>query len=560
MISLLKIKNFAIIENIELNFTKGLNVLTGETGAGKTILINAIKLILGNRASADLVRHGTNEAELQAVFNITNYPEVLAELQVAGIETDSELIIRRIITSKGQSKIFINDNSVTLALLLKITPSLMDICSQFENRTLFLPENQIKLLDNYCKNYEKVNTFKEYYNNITDIKRKLKELAQLDEEKEKKLDYYKFQLGEIQAVSPKKDEDLDLEKEMQELNQNKLFSELAENAKYTFFESDNSVITKLEELLEKVSKIFDMSKDPQMADRKDRISEALGILNNLGKDFLSFKKTVNYSPQRREQIVIRLEKLSKLKRKYGEGSLKVVFDKIEVLKSEILKMENTDEIKRKLQHELKQISSKAEVLGKELHEIRVKSAKNISKKITEQLQDLNMKGAILQIIVDFNQEKLTALGYDDVSFSFAPNKGEPFNLLSKIASGGELSRVTLAIHNVLTKENSEKIYIFDEVDTGIGGDTGRLVGRKLKEISREHQVICITHLPQVAVFGDSHILLSKEENNERVTTKSSQLDTTIKRIEEIARMLTGNSKKKEALDHAEVLLKDALKD
>jgi DNA repair protein RecN (Recombination protein N) len=555
MITTLKIKNFAIIENIEINFSKGLNVLTGETGAGKSILIKAIKLLLGARSSTGVVRNGTKEADLQAIFDVTGFPEIISILKESGIEMeDRELIIRRVINN-NQSKIYLNDEISTLNLLNRITPFLMDICSQFENRTLFLPENQLNLLDAHSNNDENVSAFKIFYRDILKVKNELKELESSEREKADRLDFCQFQLGELTKINPKKGEDLLLEEELIGIDSNKALVEFANEARDAFFNDESSIITQIETLKNKMSKIKNIEQIPFLANKKEKLNEFVDSLESFGKDFLSYRKTLTYDTERRAQVVGRLDVLRSIKKKFN-GSLDLVIEKKNALSNEVKKLESLENVRNELNAQLIKLQVQAKKLGKEIHVAREKTAKIISEKITAQLQDLNMKGAVLQIKLTYNEDKLNALGFDEVEFEFAPNKGELLDSISKIASGGELSRVTLAIHNVFTKENSSKTYVFDEVDTGIGGDTAKQVGKKLKEISQNHQVICISHLAQVAVHGKTHTLLYKESSDERVTTKTKSLETKDQRIKEIARMLSGDPSIEEALEHAEVLLKE----
>lgn len=551
MLISLKIKNFIIIESIHINFAKDFTVITGETGAGKSIIIDAIKLILGGRASADLIRHGEKETELEAVFNIDKNHYIKNILKENSIDCDdSALIVRRIVNDKGQNKIIINDNNVTLSLLSKITPYLVDICSQFENQSLFSSQYQLNLIDRFSKNDAAVAEFKVLYKGIQSIQSQLKELDSKSADRENKIEYYKFQFNEIKALKLEENEDEVLENELQQLDSVKDILDLSNYAENIFYGDNESILSRLESLKSKAQKV----KIDDFNKNQETISQILSLAEDLGLEFDRLKKTYKFNPKRRDEIYSRLDSLKKLKRKYG-GSVSSVLTKFNELNSSILELENLEKIRKELAKQQNILLVKAKEIGVVLNKNRVIAAKEVSLKITKELQDLNMKGSQINIEIIHDLEDMNAAGFDLIKINFAPNKGEPFGLLEKIASGGELSRITLAIHKVLT-DSIDKTYIFDEVDTGIGGDTGKVVGRKLKEISQNNQVVCITHLAQVAIFGDKHCVLEKEDKNDRVVTTLNEIESHVKRVEEVARMLSGNKTQKEALAHSESLLKE----
>jgi DNA repair protein RecN (Recombination protein N) len=551
MLISLKIKNFIIIESISINFSNKFSVITGETGAGKSILIDAIKLVLGGRASTDTIRHGQKETELEAVFNIDKNKYIKNLLKENSIESeDSELIVRRIINDKGQSKIFINDNSVTLTLLSRITPLLVDICSQFENQSLFSSQYQLDLIDKFSKNEDKVVEFKEVYKDLQSIQSQLKDIESKSEDRESKIEYYQYQFNEIKALKLEEDEEQKLENELDQLDAVKDILELSNFAEDIFYGENGSVLSQLETLKAKSAKV----KLDGFQDHLDKVNKILELAEELGLEFDRLKKNSRFNPKRRDEIYTRLDSIKKVKKKYG-GSVDSVVVKFKELKDWISELENLEKNKKDLVKKQSLLLVKAKEIGVGLNQQRVSASGVVSDKITKELQDLNMKGAQLKIEIIHNLELINSSGFDTIKIHFAPNKGEPFGLLEKIASGGELSRITLAIHKVLT-DSISKTYIFDEVDTGIGGDTGKVVGKKLKEISTNNQVVCITHLAQVAIFGDKHCLLEKEEKNDRVVTSLKEIKSKDERVEEVARMLSGNKKQKEALAHAESLLKE----
>lgn len=549
MLVSLKIKNFIIIEKLEASFSKGLTVITGETGAGKSILISSLKLVLGGRASADVVRQGAKEAEIQATFDVSLNKHIQKVLSESDVEVENgELIVRRIINSKGQGKIYINDVTATLTLLTKITPLLLDICSQFENQSLFSPTHQLILLDRYAKTSEESIAFSSIFSQIQKIRKEMKELDAVESEREKRLDYIKYQFSEIDDAAPLVGEENSLTEELDNLSKSKDLFDIIKQIEHSFYGDDNSVISKLETIKIRITKLNLNS----LKDYEDKLEQIVSLAEEVSNGLISQKKSTKYNPARINELHDRMEELKKIKRKYG-GSLEAAVKKHSELKLEIERLENAEKIKKELkkQHDLLMIQAKK--IGLELSEKRVSAASDISSKITKELQDLEMKGAQLKIKVNFDVENLSSTGFDFIEIEFSPNKGERFGLLEKIASGGELSRVTLSIHKILTDGSENKTYIFDEVDSGIGGATGLVVGRKLKEIGSSNQVICITHLGQVAVFGQQHLQLKKKESEDRVSTSITEIETFEKRTAEVARML-GGTQTKDALNHAAELL------
>jgi DNA repair protein RecN (Recombination protein N) len=551
MLVSLKIKNFIIIESLFVNFSKDFTVITGETGAGKSILVNAIKLVLGGRASTDLIRKGETETEIEAVFNVKNNAFIKTLLKENSMTSDDDLIVRRILNESGQNRIFINDSNATLALLSRITPYLVDICSQFENQSLFSSQYQLSLVDRFSNNENLVLEFKEIYKDIQNIKYQLKDLSSLAQERETKLEYLKFQFDEIKALDLVENEDQELKNELDQMDSVKNILELTDYAEVVFYGEHGSMISQLEALKAKSLKIKTLGFQEQQV----TINKILELVEGLSSDFDKLKKSSKFNPKRRDEIHFRLESLNKIKRKFG-GSIESALKKLNELSADIENLENLESKQKELTKKKDQLFVQAKEIGSVLSKKRTKAAKDISLKITKELQDLNMKGSQLEIEITHNLEEINPSGFDVININFAPNKGEPFGLLEKIASGGELSRITLAIRKVLT-DSLDKTYIFDEVDTGLGGDAGKVVGRKLKEISKNNQIVCITHLAQVAIFGDKHCVLAKEEKKNRVATTLHEIITQKDRIEEIARMLGGDKSEKAALTHAEVLLRES---
>lgn len=547
MLISLKIKNFIIIESGVLEFSSGFSSITGETGSGKSILIKALKLVLGEKASPDIIRSGEAEAELEAVFLIKN--EKLIELLSSyGIELEeNQIIIRRVISFKG-SKNYINDKAITLNLLNKITKDLVSICSQFENHNLFDESHQLQIVDNYRLN-PFLSLYDKKYKEYQEHKKNLEEASMLLEEKDKKLDYYIFQKEELDKCSLTEKEDENLEIELTNIDQYKSLYELSKFSEHIFYNEHSSIIGQLESLSSKLSKIT----SEKIEELKEKVNIAIVTCEDIAETIKKNEKSLKYNPNRRNEIYNRIEQLKKIKKKHG-GTLENVFKKKKELEIEIEKLKDIESYYKKAQKKLNECFEELKKIGKSLYEFRMESASELSKEITKQLQELHMKGSLIDIKVIHNPESPSLNGFDSIMFMFTPNKGGKTAKLQEIASGGELSRVTLAIHKTIYDKNDYKTYIFDEVDSGVGGDTGRVIGKKLKEISENNQIVCITHLAQVAVFGSLHFKLEKCLDPEKAFTRIFRINNKEERIQEIARMLSGSVDKKEALDHAKSML------
>lgn len=533
----LKVRNFAIIENVRLNFVESFNVLTGETGAGKSLIIDAILALMG-RGSGDYVRTGCEKAEIEAIFSVN---EIIKEYSS---DEEDLLIIKKIIFSNGKSRQYLNDSFVTQSKVKEVLQKLIHVYGQSEAKDLYDTAYHTRLYDIYCDNeYLKENLKKL----IFEGRRIKKELTDLEEKEQKRLqeiDFLKFQIDEIERANISSvDEDIKLEHKRNILqNKEKILRGI--NEVYNIlYGAEGSVY----DLLSKGLKILTgiPEKDEKVEEHEKELHGMLDIVRSCADDFNDYISTLEFDGDDINDIEARLDTLNKLKRKYG-GSLDSVINYLNEAREKLEKLEHLEMEKKELVDNLNTIREKINNIATNLSQKRQKFIKDFEKNIVNQLKDLGMAKSEFRVVLNEakidNPEDMPLSGKESVEFYFASHIGEAIRPLSNVASGGELSRIMLAIKNVIPKEEKMTI-IFDEIDSGVGGKTGEMLGKKLKEIANHHQVICITHLPQVAVWADKHIKINKDETGERVKVVVSELDEE-SRVFEIARMLGGNISEK----------------
>lgn len=565
MLKSLKITNIALIEDVEISFGPKLNILSGETGAGKSIILNSLFLILGDQAKTELIRTGEEKARVHAVFDISAYPELILYLEKdLGIAMPEPLlIIDREIDSQKGSAAFINNQRVLLSTLKTLGVFLVDIHGQHQNQSLLDKSNHLKLLDKYANLEEEVKEYRLGFQKAMVLNRELKERQKKEEEKEKSEDYFRFSLKEIEKANLKEGEEEELDAELKKLS---FFEEIKNTLQESFemlFDNENSALT----LLQKTLGLFEKIKDKEL-----QIKSVLPFLqDSLLKlepvvDFLkTYKEQVSFSPQKMQEISLRLEKIRDLKAKYGK-SIGDIFLYAKNLTKELEEIEKNQEI-------IEELESNIEILRQDLAKkalkisfMRQNTAYKLEQAIEHELYFLGMEKAKIKISFDFltdpdgkvkdeqgNTYKLSKDGIERVEFLISPNLGETAKPLNKIASGGELSRIMLSIKNILRKIDPIISLVFDEVDAGIGGKTALAVGEKLKEIAQDKQALCITHLPQIACMGDNHYKVEKIEENQRTKTIIYALSDD-DRVEEISRMLSGDTLTDISLEHARQFL------
>ena len=526
MISTLHIKNIGIIDDLSINLNNGLNILTGETGAGKTLIIDSLGIISGERFSKEMIRKGEDYSFVEACI-------FMPENEIA---VDGNIIVSREIYANGRNMCKINGRMVTVNELKTFMENIIDIHGQHDNQQLLNPGTHIEYLDSFGSKEINVlkEEYKELYNKYNLLRTELKNNYGDDKEKQRKLDLLKYQYDEIEKANLKVGEDEKLEADRKIiLNSEKI----NESLNVADLEMSENAIDAINTAIRSLEKIEDL--DEKYSKNLNSLKSAYYDIQEIARDISSLRDDVFFDEEERQEIETRLDLIFSLKRKYGNTIEEILKYKEEV-ETQINQIENIDEYNNKLKEELKQITSKMCDISKKLNELRSKYAHILEEKINNELVDLEMKNAKIKIKIDFNEnEKYNSNGLDEVEIYIQTNIGEDAKPLYKIASGGEMSRIMLAIKNVLSEVDNVPVLIFDEIDTGISGIAAKSVGEKLKSISKLHQVLCVTHLASIAAKGDYNYYIHKEVKDNKTAT-SVELLNEEDTIKEIARIASGN--------------------
>ncbi len=554
MLNELSIKNFAIIDELHVCFGEGLNVISGETGAGKSIIIGAVSLLLGDRATSDMIRTQADSASVEAIFDIAGNKPLQDKIAAMGFSTGDELLVRRVISHAGKNKAFINGQMATLVNLTAVSELLINICGQHEHQVILNAENHIDILDEFGACLPVRAQYTEIYNQYQQIRTQIEKLKDLSQSREEKADLFKFQLKEIQDINPQPAEDTALADEKKVLVNFQKLSGWAANAYDLLYGEKDSIMVKLKEVQNQVKEIKKIDSNLQMSDVD--MESSFITLQETVLQLRDYSKNLFFDSERLAAIDERLELLNRLKRKHG-GSLESVFRRKREIEEYLKTVFSVDEELEKLTKEEEKVQQNLRQNALKLSQIRGQAAKKLQNAVDKEIHALNMPHAFFSVNfkkdADDAAEFFGPKGSDEVEFYLTANKGEESRPLNKIASGGELSRIILALKNVLSRTGSVSSIIFDEVDNGIGGAVAEIVGRKLKEVSANHQIVCITHLPQIACFGDKHMYVSKKVVKDRTVTSLEELDSEQK-IEEISRMLGGVNVTQKTREHAKEML------
>ncbi len=555
----LRAENYAVIDRAVAAFGPGLNLLTGETGAGKSILIDALALLLGGKASTDVVRHGAEKAVVGCVFELTPGAETILEANGIDVESD-HILLRREILANGKGRVFVNNQPATVGVLRQLAPELALVHSQGETMGSFDQAQQRTLLDRFGGLSQ--DAVAEAFAAWRATKDKLEELQSAEQDRLRMADLWRFQSKEIeQAALTAEDEDLQLEAEKRVLaNAEKLYT-AAMSAHESLYESENSAETTLGAALKNLEELARY--DARFQAPAQQLAAAKAIVEDVDAEVRDFADNINAAPGRLEEIEDRLAALDRLKRKYGQTLAEVIAFGTDAA-GKLAEIENRDALVVELQAKEAQDAAAYRAAAAQLSAGRAEAAKKLEKLAEAQINDLAMSTRFrIQITSDQTPSSWTAHGWDQVECLIATNAGEPLKPLHEIASGGEMSRVMLALKVTVEeaaggagrrkKSPLPRTLVFDEIDIGIGGRAAEAVGRKLKTLSRGQQVLCITHLPQIAAFGDQHFLIEKTEKRGRTQTEVRRMEDT-ERTQEIARMLSGAKLTETSLKHAEHLL------
>lgn len=562
MLTHLIIRNFAIIEYLEIPFKSGFTVLTGETGAGKSIIIDALNLILGGRATAEVIRTDEDEAVVEAIFELGDATRnrIAAWLDAQGMEAGRELIIRRIVSRSGRNKVFVNGSLTTVTALADITRGLVDISGQHEHYSLLRADEHIDLLDAFAILKPQVDIMAGAFEEVSRLRRTLRDLRENVRERLNRIDFLRYQLEEINAAKLQSGEEETLAQELATLQNAEKIVDSVQGALSLTYEQDGSAVEILSQsigLLEKISPFH-----PAVEALAVRLEEGRIIAEEVSRELAHLGSTLELDPNRLDTLIERQEAIKKLRRKHG-ATVAEILDTGRGMTKELHDLENAEERGQEIETALSAAEHKAWKIAAELSKARRLAALALTGRIEAELADLNM--ARTTFLVDFQpvdvpstpdedpSARLSVRGFDRVEFLLAPNPGEAPKPLSKIASGGELSRIMLAIKSVLMERDSVETYVFDEVDTGIGGSTADVVGEKIRRTADGHQVLCITHLPQIASRSDHHYMVEKILVEDRTQSTIRPLDEE-ERVEEIARMLGGARVTTKTRDAARELL------
>lgn len=559
----LKVQNFAIIENINLHFKKGLNILSGETGAGKSVLLKSLTLLMGEKADSETVRAECESATVEGSFDISDRTDIREHLSQLGIELDDEdiLVVRRVISSQGKSRVYINGCLSTLNTLQNIvsplieltghkTP-LIELTSQHENKNLMSKAYHLEILDYYIGVAEKKFKYRKGFERYQQIQEDIINLEEKNRTQAQRIDFLKYQKVEIEALNLRPGEEQLLENEYQRIKNASKIAEFMGDVESGLFGDDDSALVRIHRILQKSSEFSNY--DAHLKKLFEPLAQSKALLEELVYDIRGYAKNLNADPEGLNQLEERMNQLRQLQKKYG-ATVEDILKAHVLITQELETLENSDQILEDLKKEKAQLLSELQNLAQDLHKRRTSGAELLSKSVNDELKDLNMKG--VQLFVDvLKLETLSYNGLTDTEFKIQSSPKEPPRTITKFASGGELSRILLSLKKVVGYNDLPRTYLFDEVDAGVSGQTAEKVGKKLKSISKGQQVICVTHLAQVAAFADSHFLIDKKMS--KGSAQMSVVELTQKdREQEIARLISGEKITKTSLEHAKELLKE----
>ena len=559
MLSLIKIKNIALIDELSIEFGSNLNLLTGETGSGKSILVDSLGALIGERVSTDLIKEGEEKAQIEGLFSIAANSKLTEIFEESGVELENkentELIIRREISSLGRNRIFVNNQLVTLGFLKKVGTFLGDIHGQGEQTTLFSPANHIDILDKYASLEKERAKLAEKFHQLKEVKRELENLKEDESQKLQLLDILKFQVDEINKGNIEPDEDEKLEEEKKLLSNTEKLSNLSDDSYKLLYENENAVVASLQKIELKVAELADF--ESRFKEYNEGLQNAKAVLEDLSFTLRDFGNSLQFSPERLEEIENRLAEISRLKKKYG-GTINDVLAHLEESQKRLETIETAELKEKELIKKTVEIQKEYLNIAKDLNKKRKAAAKKLEKHVETDLKAVALDKAEFIVKFDTSNEltddNFTVKGFEKIEFYFSANPGESPKPLSKVASGGEASRLMLILKTAVNMNDFEKTVVFDEVDAGVGGRVAEAVGKKLKQLSKTQQIICVTHQPQVAALADHHYLVEKATKSKKTFVAIRKLNKQ-NRVKEIARMLAGENITETAQKHAQELIK-----
>jgi DNA repair protein RecN (Recombination protein N) len=558
----LKVSHFAIIENLHIQFRQGLNILSGETGAGKSVLLKSLGLLMGQKGSTESIRVGATQASIEGSFDLSARPDLLEKLNELGIEVDENVLVVRRVLAEDKSRVYLNGTISTLNSLRDIVAPLIEVAGhsaplieltgQHENRNLLSKAYHLDLLDQYTGGWDLRLKYSAKYQRFHQIDREIQELEKNSQAKAQRLDFLIFQRDEIKNLELSGEADADIETEVKKLKNATRISNFVDAAEGALYTDDDSATHRLNVVIKKFQEMTAV--DASLAAPAEGLEQAKSLIEDVVYNLRQYASKIEMDPSRMETLESRLSDLRKLQKKYGP-TVDEILQALEKIEVEISILENSDEKIEDLRKEKISLHKELTKMASELHTRRENGAKTLSKSVNAELTDLNMKGVTFHVSIEKSNE-LQAAGFSEVEFMSQASSKDPHRPLAKFASGGELSRILLSLKRVVGASLQPRTYLFDEVDTGVSGPTAEKVGRKLKSIAKGQQVICVTHLPQVAAFGDAHFFIQKSPQRGSVTMEVSELKQK-DRVNEIARLISGEKITKTSLAHAEQLLTEA---
>ncbi len=549
------VENYAVVERLRVPFHAGLNLLTGETGSGKSIVVDALGLLLGARASADMIRTGESRARVAGIFDVRDQGSARRILEPAGLEVeDGELLIEREILTNGKSRAFVGSRPVSAALLRDLASCLAEIHGQHDQQLLFSPDAQRDMLDAFAGNRDLLQRVAAVYGEWRASAAELEDLERTEQEKLRLLDLWQFQRKEIEAVAPQPEEEGALENERRVLQNVQRLEESAATAYSAVYDSEESAVSRVRTALKRVDELCRI--DRSMEGLREHLKAADLSLQEAAYGLRDYLGGLEANPGRLDEIENRLASIDRLKRKYGQSAAEIL-EFLENTVRQIAAVEHSGERMEELRRAKERLAAEYQSLAADLHNRRGAAARRLEKRVEGELAQLAMERTVFR--VEMTQASWSANGSDRVDFLVSPNVGEEPRPLDKVASGGEISRLALALKTCLAAPKKSagdavRTLVFDEVDAGVGGSAAEGVGRRLKKLSAANQVLCVTHLPQIASFADSHYRVEKRESGGRTIAVLEELDAE-GRKREIGRMLSGQKLTPEALKQAEQLIK-----
>jgi DNA repair protein RecN (Recombination protein N) len=563
MLSLLKIKNIALIDELQLEFSHGLNLLTGETGSGKSIIVDSLGALTGDRISSDLIKEGEKTAQIEGLFSLASNANLHEIFYESGVEIEDaneiDLIVRRELAASGRNRIFVNNQLVTGNFLRRIGAYLVDIHGQGEQATLFNASNHLEILDEYASLRNLRTSLSEKYRELAKTHREIENLREDEAQKLQLLDVLQFQVDEIKKVNPQMGEDDSLNEEKRRLNNVEKLSALSDESYLLLYDNEESTVATLEKAARKITELGEY--ESSFKEYDEGLKTAQAVLEDLAMSVRDFRNRLEFSPERLEEIENRLAEISRLKRKYG-GAIETVLAHLEESEARLKNIESYEERKEELKKVLAKQREDYLKIATEIHDKRTKAARRFEKDVEANLKAVALEKARFEVRIDAadlkaeGNKNLTAKGYDQIEFYFSANVGESPKPLAKVASGGEASRLMLILKTTAKSSDAEKSVVFDEIDVGIGGRVAEAVGLKLKQLAKTQQVLCVTHQAQVASLADQHFLVEKETVGKKTKVSVKHLKDDEK-TEEIARMLTGAQITETARQHAKEMLSAA---